>query len=304
MVTNWSETEWQKQLTSLEQILASGQSIKQAQGVVIIGFGEISTILQFQQQPHWVIKRMPIFDTDEQANRYLQNYLQYTMLLREAGLNIPLSSELIIGNNPVTLYILQTAFPAERIASNALRTSNFEQQKIILQQLIQEIEKVFTYNLKYGNDYLLSCDGQASNWAIAGDKIHFIDTSTPLFKKDNLEQLEYDLLLKSTPCFLRGIIRCFFLDDILERYYKKSQVYIDLIANLQKEQLGYLIPHAIQLVNPYLDKQLSEKIVTDYYRQDKITWQVFLAFRKFDRWMHKYLWHKPYQYILPEKVHR
>ena len=304
MTEQWGDEQWQNQLTKLENKISVGQFDKEEHEVTIIGFGEISTILQFQEQHDWVVKRMPVFDSDEQAEKYLKTYLHYNQLLKAAGLNIPLNRESIVGNNPVSLYLMQQAFLPEQIANNALRVANDEQQKIILQMVICEIEKVFAYNRKQGSHNLLSCDGQMSNWALVEDNVYFIDTSTPLFKKDNSEQLEYELLLKSTPSFLRGIIRRFFLDDVLERYYDKRLVYLDLIANLQKEQLQLLIPQAIALVNPLIDSPLSEKIVEQYYRNDKFIWQVFLVFRKFDRWLYRYFWRKPYQYLLPEKIQR
>lgn len=304
MTSLWDQQKWIQQLTRLEDTFSKGQFSHQDHHVEVIGFGEISTILQFQKQPQWVVKRMPIFSSIKEANNYLQTYLEYNRLLVDCGLNIPLSQEYIIGKNPVSLYLLQEAFKVEQIVSNALRNAATEASAVILKKVIQEIEKIFYFNEKNSTEYLLSCDGQSSNWALSDDGVYFIDTSTPLYKKSNVEQLEYELLLKSTPPLLRGIIRRFFLNDVLNRYYKKDMVYMDLIANLQKEQLTHLIPNALEMINPYLDNSLTEKAVIKYYQNDKFIWQVFLSFRKFDRWLHKHCWHKPYQYLLPDKVQR
>jgi len=304
MTVQWSNEDWSRELDELDTNLCKGRFDDQKQNVKIIGYGEISTILQFQQQTEWVVKRMPIFDSNSQAKKYLVSYRTYNILLQDAGINIPSHQESIIGENPVSLYLMQHAFNPEQIASTALQSADIEQQGAILSGIVQEIEKIFHYNQNSNSDYLLSCDGQSSNWAIDGDKIFYIDTSTPLFKKNFVEQLEYELLLKSTPSFLRGIIRIFFLKDVLDRYYQKKLVYIDLIANLKKEQLSHLIPMTIAIVNSFLENPLSEKDINQYYRQDKFIWQLFLSFRKLDRWLHHNLWHKPYQYFLPEKVQR
>jgi len=304
MTTNWNDSQWLENLTSIEQILSKGRFEKNNQDVKIIGFGEISTILQFYQQPRWVVKRMPIFDTTDQAKKYCETYLQYNQLLEQAGINIPSHKEYVVGENPVTLYLLQDAFLSEQIVNNTLINTAKEQQKEIMHLVVKEIDKVFQYNQTAESDYQLSCDGQASNWAIADGEIFYVDTSTPLFKINNIEQLEYELLLKSTPTFLRGIIRYFFIEEVMERYYQQRLVYTDLIANLEKEQLAALIPDAVEIVNSYLNRPLSVKEIRQYYRQDKLIWQMFLVFRKFDRWLHRHLWRKPYQYLLPEKVQR
>lgn len=49
---------------------------------------------------------------------------------------------------------------------------------------------------------------------------------------------------------------------------------------------------------------LAIKVVRAYTRRDKMIWTLFLAFRKFDRWMTTKIFRKRYEFILPGKIKR
>ena len=135
----------------------------------------------------------------------------------------------------------------------------------------------------------------------------FVDTSTPLFRKNGTEQLDAELFLKSAPAFLRWILRLFFLDDVLNRYYDQRLVCMDLAANLYKEQQPALIPLAVRIINTILSdsiEPLTEKEVAKYYRQDKLIWTLYLAFRRLDRWFATKLFRRRYEFILPGRIKR
>jgi hypothetical protein len=51
-------------------------------------------------------------------------------------------------------------------------------------------------------------------------------------------------------------------------------------------------------------KALTEAEVTQYYRQDKLIWTLFLAFRRLDRWVTTKLFRRRYEFILPGKIKR
>jgi len=137
--------------------------------------------------------------------------------------------------------------------------------------------------------------------------LFYIDTSTPIFRKNGLEQMDPELFLKSAPFFLRWIIRLFFLDDVMMRYYDRRQVYLDLVANLYKEQRPDLIVSVIELINRHLpdgDEPLTLKEVDKYYREDKLIWTLFLTFRRIDRWLTTRVFRRRYEFILPGKIKR
>ncbi len=93
----------------------------------------------------------------------------------------------------------------------------------------------------------------------------------------------------------------------MNRYYNPRSVYIDLTANLYKEQRPDLVPETIQIINRYITDDLgplSVKEVKNYYKEDKIIWTVFLAFRRLDCWISTKILRRRYEFILPGKIKR
>ena len=87
----------------------------------------------------------------------------------------------------------------------------------------------------------------------------------------------------------------------MNRYYVPKLVFTDLAANLFKEQKPELIPCAIDLINNYLPDEaehITSIEVEKYYKEDKMIWSLFLAFRKIDRWIKTTLLRKRYEFIL------
>ena len=141
----------------------------------------------------------------------------------------------------------------------------------------------------------------------SGSVMYYIDTSTPLLRLNEEEQQNPELLLQSAPGFLRWIIRLFFLDDVMSRYYVPKLVFTDLAANLFKEQKPELIPDAIDVINRYLpggEAGITLEEVEKYYKEDKLIWSLFLAFRKIDRWIKTTLLRKRYEFIIPGNIKR
>ena len=85
-----------------------------------------------------------------------------------------------------------------------------------------------------------------------------------------------------------------------------------LIANFYKEQQPQVVPHLVKAANDFFAgegkslaiKPLTEKEIKSYYKEDAQIWILFLALRRFDRWLHKYILHQPYIYILPGNIKR
>lgn len=279
----------------------------------IIGYGEISAIFQIADIAELAFKRLPLFPDRIAAERYTQQHDEYCHRLTQAGLRLPEHKTLIIepDRRPVAVYIAQQLIPSGRFAHQLVHALDRQTIYRLLETIVAEISKVWSYNRRHQPAASLALDGQLSNWSWFGDQprpdICYIDTSTPLFRKDGIDQLDPELFLKSAPAYLRWILRWLFLKDVIERYYDQRQVYTDLAANLNKEQRPDLIPEAVTIINRQLggdQKPLTVGEVDRYYRQDKLIWRLYLSFRKFDRWMTIKILHRRYEYILPGKIPR
>jgi hypothetical protein len=279
----------------------------------LLGYGEISAIFQIDGDPGTAYKRMPLFSDLGTAETYAAQYHEYCALLTEAGLTLPESDTHIVEvpGHPVVLYIAQRRFPPDRVAHRVIHTLERADFQELTDRVVREIEKVWAFNRDRGPALELAIDGQISNWVLVEEEgasvLYFVDTSTPLFRKLGLEQLNPRLLLQAAPGYLRWILEWLFLDDVMNRYYDPRKVYTDLAANLHKEQLPELIPDALRIINGLQGQAqppLTGKELNRYYREDKIIWSVFLALRRFDRWVSTRLLRRRYEFILPGKIER
>ena len=279
----------------------------------IIGYGEISAIFQIADNSEVAFKRLPLFSDRPSAEQYTRHHDEYCHLLTEAGLNLPEYETVIIEpvDRPVAVYIAQKLIPFRHFGHRLIHEFEGDNIHRLLETIVAEISRVWRYNRSHQPAVRLALDGQLSNWAWFDGQprpaIYYIDTSTPLFCKDGIERLDPELFLKSAPAFLRWILRWLFLKDVINRYYDQRQVYIDLAANLYKEQRPDLIPLTVTIINRQLgtdQKALTVDEVDKYYREDKRIWSFYLSFRRIDRWLTTQIFRRRYEYILPGKIKR
>jgi hypothetical protein len=279
----------------------------------IIGYGEISAIFQISDYPEVVFKRLPLFSDRSAAEKYTRQYHDYCHLLSESGLHIPEHQTLIVEppDRPVTVYIAQKMLLPECFGHRLLHVFEQDDLQQLIEMIVTEISKIWHFNCAHRRELELALDGQLSNWVRIEKRhnavMYYIDTSTPLFRRDGVEQLDPELFLKSAPAFLRWIIRLLFLKDVINRYYDQRQVFIDLAANLYKEQRPDLIPLTIEIINRQIGSDqspLTEEDVKKYYREDKLIWRLFLSFRRIDRWLTTRIFRRRYEFILPGKIKR
>jgi hypothetical protein len=291
----------------------------------IIGYGEMSTIFVIDEpgQEELAYKRMPIFFNSEEMREYEVLFNEYNELLSRIGLVIPAFASVMVvpdkGN--LVIYNAQKRLPSESICNSLIHSLDAASVNMLILLVLREIKRIFDYNrANPGNE--VGIDGQISNWAVEGwstgmeltekTRLFYLDTSTPLMKNSGRERLNPELFLRSTPSFLRWLIRLFFLDDVMNRYYDFRKVAIDLIANFHKEQRKEVIPGLVETANAFFASEfpslgippLTVKEVDDYYKEDAMIWRIYLAFRKFDRFLHLKIMNKPYPYILPGNIKR
>lgn len=280
---------------------------------ITLGFGEISTIFQIANNAGVAYKRMPLFSDRPSAERYTQQYHEYCRLLVEAGLKLPEHETIIVElpKSPVVFYIAQQQLPTERFGHKLIHSLDAKAVRQLIEQVVSDIGEIVSFNNSRRPSLELALDGQLSNWVWLEEgsnfQLYYIDTSTPLYRKDGQEQLDPELFLKSAPSFLRWIIRLLFLEDVMNRYYQQRQVYIDLAANLYKEQRPDLVPLTLDIINRHLPDDLepiTAREVEKYYREDKLIWTLFLAFRRLDRWLRTKVFRKRYEFILPGRIRR
>ncbi|MBI5033254.1 MAG: hypothetical protein HZB51_22270 [Chloroflexi bacterium] len=280
----------------------------------ILGYGEISTVFEIDADGlrDFAFKRLPLFYNANEVEKYTTVHAEYNRLLEnEIGIRLPSHDCAIVSNStgrPI-VYIIQKKLPAAAIGNRTIHTLAHDQILTLVKRVLHELNKVWEFNRRQTRAQV-GIDGQISNWVIDSndESLLYVDTSTPLFRIDQVEQLDTELFLRSAPSFLVWILRWLFLKDVVNRYYDFRLVAVDLVANFYKEQKPELIPDVIQVVNDFFSslniQSITEKQVNDYYKEDALIWSLYFNMRRVDRFLHTRILRKEYPYILPGKIKR
>lgn len=294
--------------------------------IKILGFGEISLVFEILEDPaHLAYKRIPIFDNEKQVKRHVWAYNEYCKILSEnIGLNLPEHSALWFKDHKgqIQFYCIQQKIDPKAVGNKVIHNISDDDIENLIILTMRELKKVWTFNSK-NKIYDVGLDGQISNFVLIdydhnnprindSSKLLYLDTSTPLFRKNNIEAMEAELFLKSAPSFLRFLLKALFVQEVVDRYYDWRLVTIDLIANFFKEQKPEIIPRLIRRINRFFKEEADDfqiepitfEEVYKYYKNDKLIWVVFQNARRFDRYMKTKLLKKTYDFYLPEKIKR
>ncbi len=281
------------------------------ENIKILGYGEISTVFEIPEHPDIAFKRIPMFRSVEQVKKYIDTYFEYTELLRMAGLKIPESDALYVttSDGGIVLFLIQEKL--EGIGNKILQNATLEDALDVFESVLKEMKKVWDFNEARKEKRLqIGLDGQISNWAICGGGIYYFDTSTPMIRKNGVDMLDTDIFLRACPPGTRILLKKFFLQEILDRYYDFRSVVLDMIANLSKEGRSDLIPPAINLANEFFEHQgyafepIQQREVEKYYREDAFIWSLYLHLRKIHRFVVTKILFGRYEFILPGKIRR
>ena len=289
----------------------------------ILGYGEISTVFELGNEGI-AYKRMPIFDTQVQIEHYTGIYREYNELLLKIGIDVPEygSASIVTDRGDRVFFVVQQKLVPESLGNKIIHRIPADMVLRLVLLVLRNLKKVWDFNGS-GTGIKIGIDGQISNWAVKGfdrenpaitDRtgLFYIDTSTPLIRKHGEEMLESELLLKSTPSFLRWMVKWFFLQEVLDRYYDFRLVVTDLIANFYKEGRKDMVPGLISLANRFFEeeakyyeiKPLDQKEIETYYKNDAFIWTLFQKLRRFDRFLKTKIGMGRYPYILPEIIKR
>ena len=287
----------------------------------VLGYGEISTAFSIETDAFsgLALKRMSIFETTDEFFTYLSAYNEYHLLLEEKiGIHLPVHgyAAFLNENGRPIFYIIQEKVDAQTIGHNALTHLSDSNAQIAFAHVLQEMYKVWSFNQQQ-DQFEVALDGQISNWVITdvspkNTTLLYIDTSTPIYRRDGAYQFDPELLLRAAPSFIRWLLRPLFLDDIVTRYYDERKIVIDLLGNLYKEKLAHLVPSFITLTNDFFADEMHSfniepiqiREVEAYYKEDKFIWSLYSSLRRFDRFTQTKLLRRQYPYILPGKVDR
>lgn len=281
---------------AVEEALATGDASR----LHVLGYGEISSVLACETARGTVAaKRLPPFPDDASYRAYEALVADYVAALEARGIGtVPTEvRRLERPGRPPVAYHVQPLLPGDRLAPRVLATATPAEAAALFERIV---ERVLAFvDAQHG------LDGQLSNWVLDGDRLLYLDLSTPLLRDEaGADRLDRAVFMASLPWLLRPVAARFLLDGILQKYFDPRGVLLDLLGNLHKERLAPLVAPLVAVVGDRVTPPHTEAEVLRYYRGDARSWALLQRLRRLDRAWQRRVRRRPYPFLLPGRISR
>lgn len=288
-----------RDLAAIEQAFQRCLRAQEPVGLRVLGYGEISTVLACRTSTgEYAVKRLPVFEDETRLEGYRTIFEAYQAALGRAGIwVVPTDLMATPAEHGLVGYCVQPVLDPEGLGDRYLSRVGPEKATAFFESVLDRIFGSVTARL--------GLDAQVSNWWVDEGELHYLDITTPFMRGEAGDSLlDVDLFLASLPGIVRGGVKTFLVDDILETYHDPRSVVVDVLANLHKERLDHLIPGFVERSNARLERAITEREVLRYYRADARTWTWIQALRRLDRWWQRVVRRRVYPFLLPGPIAR
>jgi len=269
-------------------------------GLSVLGYGEVTTVIGIHApEGDFAVKGLPSFRSMEAAQRHIASIERYTTELTALGVDV-VDTDPRIREQPdgtAILYLVQPMLPA-----GSLGPQHFA--RLEGDEIGETFERILT-TLKRAVTARVTPDGQLSNWAFVGDRLQYLDVSTPfLLDERGRTELDWEFFLDAHPWLLRPVIRMQ-LPSVVSKYHDLRMVLVDLLGNLIKEDMGGQLDDFAEQINRScaLERPITRREVERYYAEDARTFGALLELRRLDRWVRVKLG-RPYRVLIPPRFDR
>lgn len=286
------------ELEAVEARLSDAFAGRPAEGLSVIGYGEISCVVALDGAAGPVaLKRLPPFPDAARFEAYRASFEAYLAALAARGIDVvPSTLATVASGGRIAAYVVQPRLPAEALLPARLRAEAEPGPAIERFEAIRaRVERAVGPRL--------GLDGQLSNWAWLDGVPVYLDVTTPMLRDEaGSDALDTELFLASLPWALRALVRRLLLRGILDKYFAPRGVLLDLLGNLIKERLAHLVP--VLCARAGATPPITEAEARAYYAADARTWALLQRLRRIDRAWQLGVRRRPYPFLLPERFER
>jgi len=289
----------EQRLEELEREVERALETASPGGLDVLGYGEISTVLRCEHEGRpFACKRLPPFPDREHVEAYARLFERYIAELEAQGVGVvPSELRVLPRDGELVVYCVQPVYPAGALLPNVMQQLDPEGALGRLEAVLDAMGRVISDRR--------GLDAQISNWVLDGERLLYLDVTTPLLRDETgHDELDLELFLASLPGALRPVVRRFMLSDILDKYYELRGAALDLAGNLHKEGLGELVPGFAERASRRCGSPLAADEAWRYYRSDARMWALLQRLRRVDRLWQRKVRRRVYPFLLPGKIER
>lgn len=260
--------------------------------ITMIGAGEMTCVLQWRGH---ACKRLPPFDERARTDAYARLLEEYLRRLRASGVPvIETALHIVSRNGKHMVYLVQPLVPADRCLPAWLRAAPQDEGVAMVRLVLDHIQNCTANHI--------GIDANLSNWSVDGGKPLYFDVSTPMLRDAaGHHRLDTEIFVATLPAIVRGLVRRYFVRELLDRYYDTRCVYENLLGDLPNTRLDDLTEPLLVEANARLETPLTLKQIHAYRREDWITWRAIRQLLKLEQFWRRTILRSPNPHLLPSQ---
>jgi hypothetical protein len=273
---------------AVERLLLTGERGE----ITLIGAGEMTCVLEWRGR---ACKRLPPFDDRSRIDGYAQLLEEYLTRLRACGVPVlDTALHVVSRGDACIVYLAQPLIPAELCLPAWLRSAP-QDDGIAMVRLVMEHVRSCTANA-------VGIDANLSNWGVRDGKPLYFDVSTPMLRDAaGQHRLDTEIFVATLPAMVRGLVRRYFVKQLLDRYFDTRSVSENLLGDLPNTRLDELTIPLLAEANARLDRPLTMKQIEAYRREDWLTWRAIRQLLKLEQFWRRAILRAPNPHLLPSQ---
>jgi hypothetical protein len=273
---------------AVERLLLTGER----GDIKMIGAGEMTCVLEWRGH---ACKRLPPFDDRRRIDAYARLLEEYLSRLRDCGVPVLDTDLHVVSRGDVHMvYLAQPLVPAELCLPAWIRTAPRADGIAMVRVVMDHIRRC-TANA-------VGIDANLSNWCVRDGQPLFFDVSTPMLRDAaGRHRLDTEIFVATLPALVRGLVRRYFVTELLDRYFDTRTVYENLLGDLPNTRLDELTMPLLAEANTRLVRPLTLKQIEAYRREDWLTWRAIRQLLKLEQFWRRAILRSPNPHLLPSQ---
>jgi len=284
-------------LRALEDAVGVALRTRDARQLRLVGHGEITMALGWPtQEPQFVCKRLPPFDSVDAASAYGAIVNRYINTLRRRGVHV-VETEVEWFERPdgrVIVYHVQPALAPETLGLDILRRSTPRVDHPLLSSVVD------TVIASTGGG--VGVDAQISNWSWMEGEPWQLDLSTPIMMNDaGQPALDMTPFLAVLPAVIRPVVRRE-MGKLIRRWLTTRDSLMDLAANLIKANLEDWMQPVLDCINERIDEPITYQEAERIFKSDRRMFPPLLVLGRANRLWQEQVRRRPFEFLLPDST--
>lgn len=260
--------------------------------IKLIGAGEMTCVLEWRGH---ACKRLPPFHDRQRIDSYRGLLEDYLGRLRGCGVPVIETELQVVSRGDVHMvYLAQPLIPAELCLPAWLRQAPHDDRITMVRAVLDHVQRCT------GNG--VGIDANLSNWSVRDERPLYFDVSTPMLRDEaGRHRLDTEIFVATLPAMVRGLVRRYFVTELLDRYFDARTVYENLLGDLPNTRLDEMTMPLLAEANARLDRPLTLKQIEAYRREDWLTWRAIRQLLKLEQFWRRAILRAPNPHLLPSQ---